>query len=82
MAADLPLTADLHLSTCFVCVLVNFFAAIILFAAFTPIVLSRHDLIAGSTGTACAKFMVPIKPTLIVKAKIEVLRNIASPLAK
>ena len=72
-----PLADDLHLATCFRCFLVNFFAAIILFAAFTPILLSRHDLIAGSTGTACAKFIVPIRPTLIAKAKIEILRNTA-----
>ncbi len=76
----LPLAADLHLSTCFVCVLVNFFAAIILFAAFTPTVLSRHDLVDGSTTTALATLIelsIP-KPNVIDKTTAT-LRRINAP---
>ena len=77
LVESLELDDDLHFATWAVWAFVSFLAETILFAAFAPIVLSRHDLIVGSTGTAFAKFIVPIKPRLIAKAKIEILRNIA-----
>ena len=47
----------LHLATWAVWAFVSFLAEIILFAAFAPTVLSRHDLVDGSTTTALATLM-------------------------
>ena len=77
-----PLLADdLHFATWAVCALVSFFAETILFAAFTPTVLSRHDLVGGSTTIALATFIAPSnpKPKEITKTT-ENLRPILAPL--
>ena len=70
----------LHLATWAVWALVSFLAETILLAAFAPTVLSRHDLVDGSTTTALATLIelsIP-KPNVIDKAT-ETLRNINAP---
>ena len=71
---------DLHLATWAVWALVSFLAETILLAAFAPTVLSRHDLVDGSTTTALTTLIelnIP-KPNEIDKAT-ETLRSINAP---